>query len=78
MAALDILGAVISSCWEILSFEVPGLDVSCKTFLAALMLVNFSIAAVHYAFGLGGSGSGYRSGHSSRKHISENRRSDEK
>lgn len=74
---LEIFGTVISHCWDLLSFEIPGLCVSCKVFLAALLLINFSIAAVHYAFGLGGSGTGYRSGDSRKKYISEERRGDE-
>lgn len=74
---LEIFGTVIGHCWELLSFEIPGLGVSCKVFLAALLLINLSIAAVHYAFGFGGSGTGYRSGDSRRKYISEERRGDE-
>ena len=74
---LEIFGTVISHCWELLSFEIPGLGVSCKVFLASLLLINFSIAAVHYTFGLGGSGTGYRSGDSRKKYISEERRGDE-
>lgn len=78
MGALDILGTIIPRCWNILAFEIPGLGVSCQTFLVALLLINLSIAAVHYVFGFGGSGSGYRSGDSGRKYISDKRKGDEK
>lgn len=78
MVALDIIGTIIASCWAILSFEIPGLGVSCQTFVVALLLISISIAAVHYVFGLGGSGSGYRSGSSSKFGISDKRKGDEK
>lgn len=78
MVALDVLGTIIPKCWAILSFDVPGLGVSCQTFLVALLLIGISIAAVHYVFGLGGSGSGYRSGGNGKWNISEKRKGDEK
>lgn len=77
MEALDILGTVISSTWAFFKgLTVPGLNVSFATFFLALLLIDFSILAVHYAFGLGGSGTGYRSGSGGKKHISENRKGD--
>lgn len=78
MQALEIIGTVLGYCWDMLSFTVPGLGVSCKVFVAALLLISLSITIVHYAFGFGGSGTDYRSGTSSKKHISENRKGDEK
>lgn len=78
MDALEIFGAVISSCWAILAFEVPGLGVSCQEFVIALLLISVSVAAVHFVFGLGGSGTGYRSGGNGKRGISEKRKGDEK
>lgn len=77
MEALEILGSVISSTWEFFKgLTVPGLGVSFATFFIALILIDFSIIAIQYVFGLGGSGTDYRSGQSGRKHISENRKGD--
>lgn len=76
MEALNIIGTIVGYCWGILAFPIPGLGVTCQAFVTALLVINLSIAIVHYAFGFGGSGSGYRSGHSSKKHISENRKGD--
>lgn len=77
MQALDIFGAVISSCWDILAFGVPGLGISCQSFVAALLLMNVSVAAVHFTFGFGRDGTGYRSGSGGKKFISERRRDDQ-
>lgn len=78
MEALEVFSTVIGHCWDILAFTVPGLGISCQVFVTAILLINISIAVAHFAFGFGGSGSSYRSGQSSRKHISENRKGDEK
>lgn len=78
MQALEIIGTVIGHCWDMLSFTVPGLGVSCQVFVAALLLISLSITIVHFVFGFGGSGTGYRSGSGGKKHISENRKGDEK
>lgn len=74
MEAINIIGTVVRYCWDMLAFEMPGLGVSCKAFVTAVMLINFSIIVIHYAFGFGGSG--YRSGQSNRKYISEKRKGD--
>lgn len=77
MEILEILGSILSSAWMFFTgLTVPGLGVSFATFFIALILIDISIAAVHYVFGLGGSGTGYRSGQSGKKHISENRKGD--
>ena len=76
MEALNVIGYILGYCWDMLMFPIPGIGVPCQAFIAAILLISFSIKVVHYAFGLGGSGSGYRSGHSGRKHISENRKGD--
>lgn len=77
MQALEIIGTIVSSCWDILAFEVPGLGVSCQVFLAALLLIGISIKAVQFVFGFG-SDSSYRSGHSGKKYISDDRKGDER
>lgn len=78
MEALEIFSVVISSCWSILAFEIPGLGVSCQEFVIALLLISISVAAVHFVFGLGSSGTGYRSGGNGKRGISEQRKGDEK
>lgn len=78
MEALEIIGAVLGYCWDMLSFTVPGLGVSCKVFVAALLLISLSISVAHFALGFGSSGSSYRSGSGNRKHISDARKDDEK
>lgn len=76
MDALNTIGYIMGYCWDMLLFPIPGIGVTCQSFVAALLLIGLSVKIVHYAFGFGGSGSGYRSGHSSRKHISDNRKGD--
>lgn len=78
MDASHIFGTVLGYCWDLLSFTVPGLNIDCKSFVAGLITINISIAAVSFVFGLGGPGTGYRSGSGGKKHISENRKGDEK
>lgn len=77
MSALEIFGSVLSSCWDVLAFEIPGLGVSCQQFVIALVILNISLAALNFVFDLGGSGTGYRSGSGGKKHISDNRKDDE-
>lgn len=79
MEVLDILSAVFAAVWGFFSgVQVPGLGVSFATWFLALVIISLSIQAVRYVFGFGGSGTGYRSGHGGKKHISENRKGDEK
>lgn len=77
MQAPEIFGTVFGYCWDLLSFTVPGLAIDCKTFVLALIAVNISIAAVNLVFGLGRSGSSYRSGSGGKKRISDERKGDE-
>lgn len=74
MEALNIISYILGYCWAMLDFEVPGIGVPCSAFIAALILIGLAIKLVHYAFGF--DGSGYRSGHSSHKQISEKRKGD--
>ena len=78
MVALDVLGSILASCWNILSFELPGFGFSCQAFLTALLLIGISIKAVQFAFGFGSGGTGYRSSQSRSKRISNERKNDEK
>ena len=79
MQALEIIQTVVFHCWDILAFPIPGLGgATCQQFLIALMLINISIFASQFAFGIGKGGSGYRSGQSGKKRVSENRKGDEK
>jgi len=78
LVALDVLSTILSSCWDILGFEIPGFGFTCKAFLTALLLIGISIKAVQFAFGFGSGGTGYRSGQSRSKRISNERKNDEK
>lgn len=77
MTAVEVFNTVMLKCWDLLSFEVPGLDgVTGKQFVAAQFLMLLAVAAVQLALGFG-QGS-YRSGQSGKKHISKERKNDEK
>lgn len=76
---VDIVSSVLSAVWGLLKgVQVPGLGISFASWQIALLLISISIGLISFAFGFGGSGTGYRSGQSRTKHISENRKSDEK
>lgn len=77
MVALDVFGSVLGSCWELLSFPIPGLDgVTGKHLVIALILMNVVVAAVSLTFGFGGSSQ--RSGLGGKHRISAERKNDEK
>lgn len=76
---IDIVSTVFTDVWNLLkNIQVPGLGISSASWQIALLLIGISISLIHFVFGFGGSGTGYRSGQSRNKHISENRKSDEK
>ena len=72
----EVLGGILPYCWEMLNFEMPGLGITCKTWVVVVIIVNCAIFTLRASFDLGGSGSGYRSGQSNRKYISEKRKGD--
>lgn len=79
MEILDILSAVFSAAWGLFTdIQVPGLGVSFASWFIALLLIGIAVKAAQYVFGFGGSGTGYRSGHSGKKYISENRKDDDR
>ena len=78
MVALDVLSTILSSCWDILGLEVPGLGISFADWFLAIVLIGVAVKAVGYAFGFGSGGTGYRSGQSRSKRISNERKNDEK
>ena len=71
-----VFGFIFGYCWDLLSFTMPGFAIDCKTFVLGLITINITITAMQYVFGLVGPGSGYRSGQSRRKYISEKRKGD--
>ena len=73
-----IFAYVVGLAWDLLSWDVPGMAIDAKTWVALLVTINIVLAVMHYAFGLGGSGTGYRSGDSRKKYISKERRGDER
>lgn len=78
LMAEDVFAYIIGLSWDLLSFKMPGMgNMDGKTWVVLLVTINITLAALHYAFGLGGNGTGYRSGNSRRKHISKERQGDE-
>lgn len=78
MGGLQIIGEVVARCWGMLLFEIPGFGFTCQEFVQALILIKISIAAIHFVFEFDSSGTGYRSGGSGKRGISEKRKGDEK
>lgn len=76
--AFSIFRYVVGLAWDLLSWEMPGMAIDAKTWVALLVTINVTLAVMSYAFGLGGSGTGYRSGDSRKKYISKERRGDER
>lgn len=78
MTALVILGEFLSDAWAFFtSLEIPGLNVHFASWFLAVALVKIAITSVRYAFGFGSSDTGYRSGSSRTKEISDKRKGDE-
>ena len=79
MAALDVLSSIFTATWGLFTgVEVPGLGISFADWFLALVLIGVAVKAVSYAFGFGSGGTGYRSGQSRSKRISNERKNDEK
>ncbi len=77
MAALTIIQSFFGAAWDFLTgLTVPGIGISFASWFVALILAGISIKLAAHLLGFGGSS--YRSGDSRRKHISENRKGDEK
>ena len=72
----QVLGGILPLCWEMLNFEMPGLGITCKTWVIVVIIVQSAIFVLRASFDLGSNSSGYRSGHSGRKYISEKRKGD--
>lgn len=75
--AVGIFSYVVGLAWDLLSWEMPGMAIPAQGWVIMVVTINITLAALHFAFGLGGSGTGYRSGDSRKKYISEKRRGDE-
>lgn len=79
MEIVSAIGTLLTDVWGLFQgVKVPGLGISFASWFIALFLISISLSLISYVFGFGGSGTGYRSGQSRTKHISENRKSDEK
>ena len=80
MAALDVLSSIFTATWGLFTgVEVPGLGISFAEWFLAIILVGIAVKVAGYVFGFGGSSSsGYRSGQSRNKRISNERKNDEK
>lgn len=76
--AEQIFSYIIGLSWDLLSFKMPGMgNMDGKTWVVLLVTINITVAALSFAFGLGGNGTSYCSGNSRRKHISKERQGDE-
>ncbi|WP_300022594.1 hypothetical protein [Oscillibacter sp.] len=74
---LTVLQTVFGNAWHMIcSVEVPGLGISFGAWQLAGLIISFMLALIRYEFGVGGSGQ--RSGQSRTKHISNERKNDEK
>lgn len=74
-----IFSYILGLAWDLLSWEMPGTAFTTKDWVLMLAIINVLFAALHFAFGLGGgSGTSYRSGDSRKKHISNERKGDER
>ena len=79
MEIVSAIGTFFTDVWGLFQgVQIPGIGISFASWEIALLLIGMSIGLVSYVFGFGGSGTGYRSGQSRNKHISDNRKSDEK
>lgn len=76
---LNVLQFVFGQVWRFMTLvEVPGLGISFAAWTVAGLIISLVLAMIRYNFGVGGNDIGHRSGDSRTKHISENRKNDEK
>lgn len=73
-----VFSYIMGLSWDLLSFDMPGINGTGKDWVIICIVFNLTLAALSFAFGLGGNGTGYRSGDSRKKYISEKRRGDER
>lgn len=79
MEIVSAIGTLLTDVWGLFTgVQVPGLGISFASWQIALLLISISLGLISFVFGFGGSGTGYRSGQSRNKHISESRKGDEK
>ena len=77
MVALDIVASIFTAVWGLFTgVDVPGLGVSFGTFFLAIVLIRISISIIQHVFGIGGSGTSYRSGSTRNPKISKERQGD--
>lgn len=77
MVVIDILSAIFVPAWKAFTdTPVPGLGISFADLLLAQILIGIAIAVLR-AIGVGGSGTGYRSGSNKSGRISDERKGDE-
>lgn len=77
-ATIALGKAIISAAWNLMSFTVPGFTFTFRQMWLGIMICSLSVLVFRSFFGGGFGGTGYRSGQSRNKHISDNRKSDEK
>jgi len=77
--SLNVVSTIYNGVWSMLTqIQVPGLGISFAAWTIAGLIITFSIALTAYTLGIGGNGSSQRSGQSRTKHISKERKNDEK
>ena len=83
MVAIDILREILAPAWRLFTdTPVPGLSsetltVTFADLLIAFILISFAMALLSYGLGIGGKGTGYRSGSTRNPKISEERKGDQ-
>ena len=79
MEVLEIVRSLFDSTWSIFkNLTVPAFGFSFADWFMGLLVISIALSLVRLVFDFGGSGTEQRSGHSGRKHISDNRKGDEK
>ena len=48
----QVLGGILPLCWEMLNFEMPGLGITCKTWVIVVIIVQSAIFVFRVSFDL--------------------------
>ena len=83
MVAVDIIREILTPAWRLFTeTPVPGLSsdalfVSFADLLIGIILIQFAVALLSFGLGIGGKGTGYRSGSTKNPKISKERKGDQ-
>ena len=83
MVAVDIIREILTPAWRLFTeTPVPGLSsdtlfISFADLLIGIILIQFAVALLSFGLGIGGKGTGYRSGSTKNPKISKERKGDQ-